>query len=153
MDLICCPPVDVVQKSYLAIAKCPAKNKLISFQTVSFGSHKASWFWGICFYFYKRRYISPFGILICLGQKIPVKLHRVRVLFLQAPVLALGFSLQAEFIHTLPCRGAQLSNLWWMPNSVSKDFDTAMKVGSSRWFKRHPTTYVWVSSWLPFTVD
>ena len=47
----------------------------------------------------------------------------------------------------------QLSNLWWMPNSVSKGFDSAMKTGSSRRFKRHPTTYKWVSSWLPFTVD
>ena len=28
----------------------------------------------------------------------------------------------------------QLSNLWWMPNSVSKGFDTAMKMGSSRRF-------------------
>ena len=35
----------------------------------------------------------------------------------------------------------QLSNLWWMPNSVSKGFDTAMKTGSSRRFKRYPTTY------------
>ena len=40
-----------------------------------------------------------------------------------------------------------------MPNSVSKGFDTAMKTGSSRRFKRYPTTYMWVSSWLPFTVD
>ena len=30
----------------------------------------------------------------------------------------------------------QLSNLWWMPNWVSKVFDTAMKTGSSRRFKR-----------------
>ena len=48
---------------------------------------------------------------------------------------------------------SQLSNIWWMPNSVSKGFDTAMRTGSSRRFKRHPTTYMWVSSWLPFTVD
>ena len=48
---------------------------------------------------------------------------------------------------------AQLSNLWWMPNSVSKGFDTAMKTGSARRFQRYPTTYMWVSSWLPFTVD
>ena len=34
----------------------------------------------------------------------------------------------------------QLSNLWWMLNSVSKSFDTAMRTGSSRRFKRHPTT-------------
>ena len=49
--------------------------------------------------------------------------------------------------------GSQLSNLWWMPNSISKGFDTAMKTGSSRWFKLYPTTYMWVSSWLPVTVD
>ena len=47
--------------------------------------------------------------------------------------------------------GAQLYDC--MPNSVSKGFDTAMKTSSSRRFKRHPTTYRWVSSWLPFTVD
>ena len=35
----------------------------------------------------------------------------------------------------------QLSNLWWIPNSVSKGFDTTMKTGSSRRFKRYPTTY------------
>ena len=44
---------------------------------------------------------------------------------------------------------AQLSNLWWIPNSVSKGFDTAMKTGSSRRFKRYPTTYNWVSSRPP----
>ena len=48
---------------------------------------------------------------------------------------------------------AQLSNLRWMPNSVSKGFGTAIKTGSSRRFKRYPTTHMWVSSWLPFTVD
>ena len=42
----------------------------------------------------------------------------------------------------------QLSNLWWMPNSVSKGFDTAMKTGSSRRFKRYPTTYRGVSRYL-----
>ena len=47
----------------------------------------------------------------------------------------------------------QLSNLWWMPNSVSIGFGTAMKMGSSRRFKWHPTTPRWVSSQLPFTVD
>ena len=47
----------------------------------------------------------------------------------------------------------QLSNLWLMPNSVCIGFDTAMKTGSSRRFKRYPTTYMWVSSRLPFTVD
>ena len=47
----------------------------------------------------------------------------------------------------------QLSDLWWIPNSVSKGFDTAMKTGSSIRLKRYPTTYMWVSSWLPFTED
>ena len=47
----------------------------------------------------------------------------------------------------------QLSNVWWMPNSGSKGFDTAMRTGSARRFKQHPTTYMWVSSLLPFTVD
>ena len=58
------------------------------------------------------------------------------------------FSPKQTFIHL-----TQLSNLWWMPNSVSKVFDTAMRTGSSRRFKRYPTTYRWVSSQLPFTVD
>ena len=39
-----------------------------------------------------------------------------------------------------------------MPNSVSKGFDTTMKTGSTRQFKRYPSTYRWVSSWLPFTI-
>ena len=47
----------------------------------------------------------------------------------------------------------QLSNLWWMPNSVSKGFDTTMRMGSSRQVKRYPTAYRWVSSQLPFTED
>ena len=47
----------------------------------------------------------------------------------------------------------QLSNLWRIPNSVRIGFDPAMKMGSSRRFKRYPTTYMWVSSWLPFTMD
>ena len=52
--------------------------------------------------------------------------------------------------ETAVSKTSQLSNLGWMPNSVSKYFDPAMKTGSSRQFKRHPTTYM---SWLPFTVD
>ena len=32
----------------------------------------------------------------------------------------------------------QLSNLRWMPNSVRIGFGTAMKTGSSKWFKRLP---------------
>ena len=46
----------------------------------------------------------------------------------------------------------QLWNLWWMLNSVRLGFGTATKTGSSRRFKRYPTTYMWVSSRLPFTV-
>ena len=48
---------------------------------------------------------------------------------------------------------SQLSNIWWMPNSVSKGFDTAMRTGSSRRFKRYPTTYRWLSSQPPFNLD
>ena len=44
-------------------------------------------------------------------------------------------------------------HLYWMPNSVSIGFGTAIKTGSSRRFKRYPTTYGWVSSQLPFTAD
>ena len=47
----------------------------------------------------------------------------------------------------------QLSNLWWLPNSVSKGFGTAIKTVSLRRVKRYPTTYRWVSSQLPFTED
>ena len=43
------------------------------------------------------------------------------------------------FGQTIP----QLSNLWWMPNSVCMGFDTVTKTGSSRQFKRYPTTYMW----------
>ena len=39
-------------------------------------------------------------------------------------------------------RGPQISNLWWMLSSVSIVFDPAMKMGSSRRFKRYSTTYV-----------
>ena len=43
--------------------------------------------------------------------------------------------------------------LWWIQNWVSKGFDSAMKTGSSRRFKRYPTTYRWESSQIPFTED
>ena len=48
---------------------------------------------------------------------------------------------------------SQLSNLWRMPNTVSKGFDTAMKTGFARQFKWYPITHMWVSSRLPITVD
>ena len=57
-----------------------------------------------------------------------------------------GLALQ---IHSRGCQPlhnvqvTQLSNLRWMPNSVSKGFDTAMKPGSSRLLKWYPTTYRW----------
>ena len=87
----------------------------------------------------------------------------------------LTFSLQWRYITCLVCKfmnryrygvlgknvlchywirwNTQLYNLWPMPNSVCMGFDTAMKTGSSRQFKRYPTTYIWVSSQLPFTED
>ena len=40
----------------------------------------------------------------------------------------------------LPEYHAQLSKLWWMPNSVSKGFGTAMKMGSSTRFQQPRTT-------------
>ena len=47
----------------------------------------------------------------------------------------------------------QLSNLWWIPNSVCIGFCIAMKMDSSRRFQRYPSTYMCVSSRLPYTVD
>ena len=41
---------------------------------------------------------------------------------------------------------AQLSNLWWIPNSVSICFSPVIKTGSSRRFKRFLTTHVWLLS-------
>ena len=58
------------------------------------------------------------------------------------------FFFRENSLHT-----SQLSNLWWIPNSVSMGFGTAIKTGSSRGFKRNPTTYRRVSSQLPFTED
>ena len=56
--------------------------------------------------------------------------------------------------HSTPIKSAQsmtqLSNLWWMPSSDNIGFG---QTGSSRQFKRYPTTFMWVLSWLPFTVD
>ena len=50
-------------------------------------------------------------------------------------------------------RVTELSNLWWMPNSVGMGFDTVTKMGSSRKWERYPTTNMWVSSQLPVTKD
>ena len=52
---------------------------------------------------------------------------------------------------TLNC--SQLSNLEWIPNSVSIGFGNPMWAGSSRPLKRCPTTHRWVSSHLPLSVD
>ena len=49
-------------------------------------------------------------------------------------------------INSLLRNYSQLSNLWWMPNSVSIGFGTAMRTRSSRRFKRCPTTHMWVVS-------
>ena len=75
------------------------------------------------------------------------------------PIIPLIFKWQITFQAHLGWRmglkdsvkawSPQLSNLWWMANSVSKGFDTARRTGSSRRFKRYPTTYRWVSSRLP----
>ena len=43
-------------------------------------------------------------------------------------------------------KSPQLINLWWMSNSICIGFGTVMRTGSSRRFKRYPTTYIWVSS-------
>ena len=64
-----------------------------------------------------------------------------------------GFCQGQKWIYDDTITVTQLSNLWWVPNSVSIGFGPAMKTGSSRRFKRYPTTYMWVSSQLPFTVD
>ena len=61
-------------------------------------------------------------------------------------------TLSARFKETKNSH-SQLSNLLWMPNSVSKGFDTAMRTGSSRRLKRYPTTYRWVSSQITFSED
>ena len=45
---------------------------------------------------------------------------------------------------------ARISNLWWMPTSVSRNFGTARKVGSSRKFLWYPTSSRWESRQLPF---
>ena len=39
-----------------------------------------------------------------------------------------------------------LSNLWWMSNSTSKDFEPVMRTGSSRQLQRNITAYGWVSN-------
>ena len=36
--------------------------------------------------------------------------------------------------------GSPISNLWWMPNSISSGFDHATRKGSSRQFQQCPTT-------------
>jgi len=54
-------------------------------------------------------------------------------------------------VNNAICYITQLSNLWWISNSVCMGFSTAMRTGSSRRFKRYPTAYMWVSSWLHST--
>ena len=64
-----------------------------------------------------------------------------------------NFTAETLGLSFIAFNDSQLSNLWRIPNSVRKGFGPAMKMGSSRRFKRYPTTYMWVSSRLPFTVD
>ena len=62
-------------------------------------------------------------------------------------------TIKCDFVNSGKGCLTQLSSLWWIPNVVSKGFDTAMETVSSWRFKRYPTTYRWVSSHLPCTVD
>ena len=59
-----------------------------------------------------------------------------------------------ELAHWLKIATNQIlqnaSNVWCFPNSLSIGFGPAMKTHSSRWFKRHPTAYMWFPNWLPF---
>ena len=58
------------------------------------------------------------------------------------------------FFSWIVWKATQLSNLWWIPNSIRIGFGPVMKTGSSRQFKQyHPTPYMWVSSRLLFTAD
>ena len=53
---------------------------------------------------------------------------------LHAPLMVL-------FLHistTIPLLLTPLSNIWWMPNSVSKGFDTALKTGSIKTIQTMP---------------
>ena len=50
-------------------------------------------------------------------------------------------------------KAKQLSNLWWMQNSVCMGSGTAMKRAHQDDSNDTPTTYMWVSSHLPFTVN
>ena len=105
--------------------------------------------------------------LVCL-QCSNVQVHQIRRKIIRnASYRRFGRSLLGDSFLPFQCssssQGAllknhlekvtQLSNLWWMPNSINKGFHTLMKTGSSRRFKRSPKTYRWVSSWPPFTVD
>ena len=108
------------------------KNKSFKSSVVWQRSFKSEWLWHL--------------------RPIPFMAVGCRYFFYTRPwpkVLA-AFELRNKYTQ---CCQPQLSNLWWMPNSVRMGFGTAMRTGSSRRFKRYPTTYMWVSSWLPFTVD
>ena len=83
-----------------------------------------------------------------------VKHHwlNLRVIFMTPHRRAQSYTKTSKGVIPLGS-STQLSNLWWIPNSVCIGFGPAMKTGSSRRFKRYPTTHMWVSSQLPFTVD
>ena len=50
--------------------------------------------------------------------------------------------LQLSPVTTYTYHMQQLSNLWWMPNLVSKGFAPAMRTDSSRWFQRYLESYM-----------
>ena len=74
-----------------------------------------------------RKLDCEVDLYILVGQKPNAKL----VFF----VLAHYVPSTTSFCYT------QLSNLWWMLNSVCMGFGTAMRTSSSGWFKRYPITY------------
>ena len=60
----------------------------------------------------------------------------------------LFFSKAVQFCLSFSAYITQLSNLWWMPNSVRKGFGPPMLLGSSRRLQKYPANHRWVSSRL-----
>ena len=86
-------------------------------------------------------------------SKTSVKVLNLRINVLKEFVFIAGCGFTWKIKAIKKQKGIQLSNLWWMPNSVHIGFGAAVKTGSTRQFKRHPTAYKWVSSQLPLTED
>ena len=94
-------------------------------------------------------FIVPFLIWLLLCYRLGNQLHYT-VNWMHNAVLQRGPLLPPLYTtNTEP----QHSNLWWMPNTISRSFGTAMKTGSSRCLQPCPLTYDWGSSQLPFTVE